>query len=405
MLMVRIVNNMMTKNRWQIREKIIFPCAIAVCFCSLFFYSISAFAHPSTDSQQANEQKTNHQLSQVKKAISQEKSTIKSVDNQRNRLLSQLKDNELAIANIIKDLSDTQQSLKSADAKIKRLNIQKTTLSHDKRIQENVLAQQLRAAYTTGHHDYVKLLLNQENPGSIQRTVTYYQYLNKARIEEIEQYKETIDQLTDVVIELQQQTEQLKTLKQTQSQQKLSLSKSQAKRQATVNQLNQQLIGAKQKLTRLEEEEQNLVAALARIAKLSKQEVDLNGLSKLKKQLSWPVRGKMLRSFGSKKRDYLKWKGVLISSPVGREVKTIHNGTVLFSDWLKGYGLVTVIDHGKGYMSLYGHNQALLKSVGDRVETGEPIALVGQSGGQNRSALYFEIRYNGQAVNPKRWCK
>lgn len=405
MLMVRIVNNMMTKNRWQIREKIIFPCAIAVCFCSLFLYSISAFAQPFNDIQQTNEQKTNHQLSQVKKAISQEKSTIKSVDNQRNRLLSQLKDNELAIANIIKDLSDTQQSLKSADAKIKRLNIQKTTLSHDKRIQENVLAQQLRAAYTTGHHDYVKLLLNQENPGSIQRTVTYYQYLNKARIEEIEQYKETIDQLTDVVIELQQQTEQLKTLKQTQSQQKLSLSKSQAKRQATVNQLNQQLIGAKQKLTRLEEEEQNLVAALARIAKLSKQEVDLNGLSKLKKQLSWPVRGKMLRSFGSKKRDYLKWKGVLISSPVGREVKTIHNGTVLFSDWLKGYGLVTVIDHGKGYMSLYGHNQALLKSVGDRVETGEPIALVGQSGGQNRSALYFEIRYNGQAVNPKRWCK
>jgi septal ring factor EnvC (AmiA/AmiB activator) len=94
-----------------------------------------------------------------------------------------------------------------------------------------------------------------------------------------------------------------------------------------------------------------------------------------------------------------------MAASIGKQVKTIHNGTVLFSDWLKGYGLVTVIDHGEGYMSLYGHNQALLKSVGDRVETGEPIALVGQSGGQSQSALYFEIRHNGQAVNPKIWCR
>ena len=113
----------------------------------------------------------------------------------------------------------------------------------------------------------------------------------------------------------------------------------------------------------------------------------------------------MLHRFGTRKQGYLKWKGVLISSAVGKQVKSIHNGTVLFSDWLKGYGLVTVVDHGKGYMSLYGHNQTLLKNVGDQVEQGEPIALTGQSGGQQQSGLYFEIRHQGKAVNPRLWCK
>ena len=144
---------------------------------------------------------------------------------------------------------------------------------------------------------------------------------------------------------------------------------------------------------------------MAADAAKAKQAENLVGLSKLKRKLSWPVKGRINHSFGSSKQGYLKWKGVFLSAPIGREVKTIHNGTVLFSDWLKGYGLVTVVDHGDGYMSLYGHNQALLKSVGDRVEAGEPIALVGQSGGQANSGLYFEIRHTGIAVNPKLWCK
>ena len=132
---------------------------------------------------------------------------------------------------------------------------------------------------------------------------------------------------------------------------------------------------------------------------------NLVGLSKLKRKLNWPVRGRIQHSFGTKKQGYLKWKGVFLSAPIGRQVKTVHSGTILFSDWLKGYGLVSVVDHGDGYMSLYGHNQALLKSVGDRVEAGEPIALIGQSGGQTQSGLYFEIRHAGKAMNPKLWCK
>ena len=366
----------------------------------LLFISLESFAQSPQEQTQ-----TDQQLSTVKDAINQEKSAIKLVDSKRKKLLEQLKIDELAIAKAIKELKAISQNLSQTKARLVELKTEKSQLEKEKSNQENILAKQLRAAYSTGHHDYLKLILNQENSASVQRTLTYYQYLNSARMKEIEQYQSTINQLTQVVFEQQEQAKKLTFLEQQQIAQKASLDNNMSKRLSTVSQLNQQLQNSQQKLDKLIAEEAELVAALARIAKLSKQEVELNGLSQLKRQLAWPVNGKINHSFGSRKQDYLKWKGVLMAAPLGREVKTIHNGTVLFSDWLKGYGLVTVIDHGEGYMSLYGHNQALLKSVGERVETGEPIALVGQSGGQSQPALYFEIRHNGQAVNPKLWCK
>ena len=194
-------------------------------------------------------------------------------------------------------------------------------------------------------------------------------------------------------------------LKQNQQKQRVKLSENKKKRSKTIASLGKKLLSDKQQLAKLKADEANLTAALQKLTELIRAKVDLTGLSKLKRKLTWPVKGRLLRSFGSKKQGYLKWKGVLLGAPIGRQVQTIHNGTVLFSDWLKGYGLLTVIDHGNGYMSLYAHNQTLLKSVGDQVETGEPIALVGQSGGQDRAGLYFEIRHQGKAVNPKLWCR
>ncbi len=170
---------------------------------------------------------------------------------------------------------------------------------------------------------------------------------------------------------------------------KNNLKQSKNERAKTIQKLNQELSSSKQQLAKLVEAEENLLIEIQRLARLAKKSVELNGLGKLKGKLAWPVNGKIRRSFGSRKQGYLKWKGVLLTAPVGRQVNSIYNGKVLFSDWLKGYGLVTVIDHGNGYMSLYGFNQALLKSVGDTVEAGEPIALVGQSGGQDQAALYF----------------
>lgn len=385
----------MLHNRYKFSARV--TCGLVLFLCLLFIESSNQKAYA--------QQSTNEKLSDVKSAISKQKTTIKQVGSKKQKLLTQLKNDDLAIAKIVKALNKTHASLKQTKKRLNELVKEKSQIIQAKKQQEAVLAKQLRTAYSTGHHDYLKLLLNQQDPGSVQRNLTYYQYLNKARINEIQQYKQTIAQLIEITNQQQQQAAQLQSLESTQNQQKLALEKNKKQRKATVAQLNKALLTSKQKLAKLEQEEADLVSALARMAELSKQEIDLNGLSKLKRKLSWPVKGKINRSFGSRKQDYLKWKGVLLAAPLGRQVKTIHNGTVLFADWLKGYGLVTVIDHGEGYMSLYGHNQALLKSVGERVETGEPIALVGQSGGQSQSALYFEIRHNGQAVNPKLWCR
>ncbi|WP_286271081.1 murein hydrolase activator EnvC family protein [Thalassotalea hakodatensis] len=353
----------------------------------------------------AQETATDEQLDQVKQAIKKEKSTIKEVDKERERLLKQLQSDELAISQQTKSLRNTDKKLDLTQQTLRRLTAEKQQLTSKKQQQETLLAKQLRAAYSTGHHDYLKLILNQENPGKVQRTVSYYQYLNTARIKEIEAFQSTITQLNEVEQQQRSQQQQLAQLKKKQQVDKQALETGKQRREKTVNALNNQLMSAKQQLEKLETEEESLVAALARIARLSKQDFSLSGLSSLRGKLNWPVKGRINRSFGSRKQGYLKWKGVLLAASSGKTISTIHHGVVLFSDWLKGYGLVTVIDHGDGYMSLYGHNQALLKSVGDRVETGEPIALVGQSGGQNQSALYFEIRHNGKAVNPKLWCR
>tara|TARA_R110001583_G_scaffold1542_8_gene11980 strand:+ start:18245 stop:19411 length:1167 start_codon:yes stop_codon:yes gene_type:complete len=357
-----------------------------------------------SDNEKAKQQNS-AKLNDVQQAIAKQESNIFKTNKARSALEKQLKYDDLAIAKVAKAINETEQLLKNTQNKISSLSQEKQQLSSQKITQEQLLAKQLRSAYTTGQHDYLKLLLNQQQSEKIQRTITYYQYMNKARINEIEKFQTTIAQLIIVTTQHQKQVEHLQTLKQNQQKQRVALSENKDNRSKTLASLGKKLLSSKQQLAKLKADEANLAAALQKLTTLIRAEVDLTGLSKLKRKLTWPVKGRLLRSFGSKKQGYLKWKGVLLGAPIGRQVQTIHNGTVLFSDWLKGYGLLTVIDHGNGYMSLYAYNQTLLKSVGDQVETGEPIALVGQSGGQDQAGLYFEIRHQGKAVNPKLWCR
>jgi septal ring factor EnvC (AmiA/AmiB activator) len=365
---------------------------------------VTSHANTANTNEKAKQQ-NNEKLNDVQQAIAAQESNIFNTNKARTKLEQQLKQDDLAIAKAARAINDTEKELNSTKQKIARLAKEKQQLTAQKRQQEQLLAKQLRSAYSTGQHDYLKLILNQEQSEKVQRTVTYYQYLNQARIQEIDTFQATIASLLQVTTEHQEQVTELENLKTSQKQQKLSLDENKSKRKKTITSLNKKLLSSQQKLAKLKAEGANLTAALQKLETIMRAEVRLTGLSKLRRKLSWPVKGRLLRSFGSQKQGYLKWKGVLLGAPIGRQVQTIHNGTVLFSDWLKGYGLLTVIDHGDGYMSLYAHNQTLLKSVGDRVETGEPIALVGQSGGQNQAGLYFEIRHRGKAVNPKLWCK
>jgi septal ring factor EnvC (AmiA/AmiB activator) len=379
-----------------------FFIGLVLMFCS---FDILAQTGPNVKISTQSSAKANQQLSDIQQAINQQKQTLSSTNVEISALEQQLKTDDIAIGEVARNLANTSSSLTTTRQKLGQLSVEKKQLTLAKKQQEQILAKQLRAAYSTGHHDYIKLILNQQKPSNVQRTITHYQYLNAARIKEIETFKSTITQLNDVTAQYQQQAEQLTQLTQTQSQQKQLLELSKTKQKQTLKALNKKALTEQQKLAKLEQEESALVALLRKMAAAAQKVDNLVGLSKLKRKLSWPVKGQIRHRFGSSKQGYLKWKGVFLSAPIGQQVKTIHNGTILFSNWLKGYGLVSVVDHGDGYMSLYGHNQALLKAVGDRVEAGEPIALVGQSGGQANSGLYFEIRHTGIAVNPKLWCK
>jgi murein hydrolase activator len=347
----------------------------------------------------------NQQLSTVQQAITKQQAKIDAAKQQRTRLRLKLKTNDLAIAKIAKQLLQTQHQLNDTKQKIAALTEQQRQLTQQKNTQQEVLAKQLRTAYSNGQNDYIKLLLNQTNPAKVQRTLTYYHYLTDAKIAELEQFNATLAELTGVTDSLVRQQQSLTLLTTEQQQQQTALNQSKQQRTKTLAALSQQLSTDQQKLAQLKTEEENLVSALKKLSQAAQIEIDLTGLANLKHKLNWPTQGRLTNRFGKIKQGYLRWKGILISAPVGKEVKAIHNGKVLFADWLNGYGLVTVIDHGNGYMSLYGHNQTILKSVGERVETGEPIALVGQSGGQSDAGVYFEIRYQGKAMNPRLWCK
>jgi septal ring factor EnvC (AmiA/AmiB activator) len=384
----------------------VFSLLLILC-CSLLAPPLYANTDNLTSTEKTNKQKQDNQkrLNDIHKAIAAQKDNIFKGTKQRTSLEKQLKKDDLAIAAVAKSINETKQNLNTTQAKIVELSKTKRQLQAQKKSQERLLGQQLRSAYTTGHHDYLKLLLNQDQSEKIQRTLSYYQYLNQARIDEIQQFQQTLATLLEVTGQHQDEIENLKALEVKQVQQKRNLDKTKVQRRKTLQALNKKLLSSNEQLAKLTAEESNLNYALQKLESLIQAEFDLLGLSKLKRKLAWPVKGKLRHRFGTRKQGYLKWKGVLISAPIGRQVETIHNGTILFSDWLKGYGLLTVIDHGHGYMSLYAHNQALLKSVGDRVETGEAIALVGQSGGQDQPGVYFEIRHQGKAVNPKLWCR
>jgi septal ring factor EnvC (AmiA/AmiB activator) len=375
----------------------------SLLFISLLFPFV--LTAQENDNNLSAQQQNRDKLDDIQQAIAEQESNIFDTNKQRSAIEQQLKSDDLAIANITKKINNIERDLVVTQTEILTLKSEKDRLTQSKNRQEQLLAKQLRSAYTAGQHDYLKLLLNQDKTDKIQRTLSYYQYLNEARIKEITDFNQTIAQLLEVSTQHQTKIETLDTLKNQQVLESKSLNANKKQRSKTLNTLSKQLLSSQQLLDKLKAEENNLNQALNKLAAIIKAEIDLTGLSKLKNRLSWPVKGKLLHSFGSKKQGYLTWKGVLISAPISRQVNTIHNGTVLFSDWLKGYGLLTVIDHGSGYMSLYAHNQTLLKSIGDRVETGEPIALVGQSGGQTSSGLYFEIRHQGKALNPKLWCR
>lgn len=352
----------------------------------------------------ASQAQQNDELEDLQQQIKRKQQQLEEQLADARALAEKLKADELQIAETAKALNTTQINLENNVQQQRQLKSQQQSLTTKRKQQQEILAKQLRSAFTAGNYDYAKMVFNQEEAGKFERVLTYYQYLNKARLEQINQFKALVNELIAVNEDLLDKQQQLESLQSTQQQQRQRLTSQQASRKSTLSKLEKSIDSDAAQIEQLQINEQALRKAIAEAQQIAAQRpVELKGLRNLQGKLIKPTQGRMRELFGKRRQGQVRWKGVLFNGNAGNPVRAVHYGKVLFADWLRGFGLVTVLDHGEGYMSLYGHNQALLKQAGDTVEAGETIALVGQSGGQSSPNLYFEIRYKGEAVNPGKW--
>lgn len=350
-------------------------------------------------------------LAKIKDLIQQTQAQLNKKLADSERLQNELKLAELQIAETATILNQTDNRLSQTRNELAQLQAQKSNIELDIKQQQDALASQVKSAYMAGNYDFAKMIFNQDQAGKFERVLTYYQYLNKARQKQINSFRDLISTLEDVQKRLDTQETELAVLIEQQSTQSKQLGAQQQKRFAAYTALEKQIRTDQVRVSQLQQQENALVAAIeaAELAaqsareKATAQDVDLNGLTSAKGRLAKPSSGKMQALFGKRRQGQVRWKGVVFNARAGSTVRAVADGVVLYADWLKGFGLVTIVDHGEGYMTVYGRNQALLRNVGDIVLQGQSLSLAGTSGGQSQSGLYFEIRHKGKALNPSQW--
>lgn len=373
---------------------------LRILFVFAFVISLSGINSTNVQAQQSDD------LEAIQQQIKTKTKQINRQLAEAKKLEATLRKAELEIAKTAKALNSTEQELANNTQQQQQLKMQQKALQRKLNLQQKALAKQLRSAFMTGNYDYAKMLLNQQDAAKFERTISYYQYLNKARKSQIDEFRLLVKELQQVNQDLGLKQQRLEQLQGTQQSQKNTLSKQQSLRKVTLSSIEKAIQSDAAKVEQLQINEQNLLRAVQEAQRLAElKPTTLEGLLGYKGKLLIPTKGKVRRLFGDRRQGQVRWKGILIDSKAGGSVVAIHHAKVLYADWLRGFGLVTVLDHGDGYMSLYGHNQALLRQVGDTVSAGEAIALVGQSGGQSVPSLYFEIRHKGKPVNPTKWLK
>ena len=345
------------------------------------------------------------ELKALQSQITAQQNALRDTGKQREKLLQLLEKDEQAIADAARKVNQTENALSDAEKRLSELKQRAAQLDKLKESQQQTLAKQLTSAYLAGNHDYSKMLLNQQDPATIERMLAYYDFLNKARMQAIEQLKQTRQELSAVQQSEQQERNRLNKLVLDQKAQSKRLNQEQDQRQQTLKELQRTISSKASELEQLQIEEASLKRVVEQALAAMRDSPSMDGLAKSRGSLNWPTKGRIKNSFGSQRSGNVRWKGVMLSAPEGQSISAVAAGKVIYADWLRGFGMVLVVDHGKGFMSLYGHAQALLKDAGDTVKAGEAVALVGRSGGQTEPGLYFEIRHKGQAVDPASYCR
>ncbi len=345
------------------------------------------------------------QLTKVSNQIQTLKKTLQQTYQQRSSLEQQLKTAEITSGKLSDQLNKLNTELKQEQKILAELkNTQQKTLTKLK-IQNDGLTQQLRAAYQLGDMPQWKIILNQQDPNTTSRYLIYYRYLSQSRLTLIKEIKQSLTTLTQTIQTSKIHQQNLQRLVEKKRQQQNQEQRVLATRQKLITALNQQARGKQQQLQMLLANQKTLQETITRLAA---QKISLNNQSfnQLRGKLAWPTQGAIMAGFGSNLDvGSQRLTGVIMKTEPGTPVHAVYSGKIIFANWLRGFGLLVIINHGNNYMSLYGRNRAIYAKVGDYVNTGDTIATTGNSGGYNQSSLYFEIRQNGTPINPSLWCR
>jgi murein hydrolase activator len=345
-------------------------------------------------------------LTAVRKEIKALQDRVARETTRRDEGTRALRAAEVEIAAATRKLAEVRGNVRIQQATRRDLTQETQRANRRLAAERAALALQVRASYMTGREELFKLLLSQESPAALGRMLVYFDYYNRARSTRIDRVAGELEKLGTLDEETARVEAELAALETAQAREVAALERSRDERRAAVSKLEADIRDGIAAVAKLRAEEQRLADLVTRVSELMAGfPVDTDEpFATLKGKLAWPVQGKLAGDYGQPRgAGPVKWNGVLLEASAGTPVRAIYHGRVAFADWLQGLGLLVIVDHGGGYMSLYGHNEALLKESGDWVEPGESIAQVGDTGGQSRAALYFEIRLNGEPVNPHAW--
>jgi septal ring factor EnvC (AmiA/AmiB activator) len=372
----------------------------AALLLSLAIHTGTAFAD------EAKEQAA--RLQQLRERISSLKNELGDMRGRQAALQRELESTDKSIGEAAAGMRQLKQQKAESQARLDQLEEERRVQRAALQEMRSRLAQDLRSAYLMGRQEQVKLLLNQEDPATVSRMLAYHGYFTRSRNDRIQALRTTLAGLAVTGQDIIAQQERLDGLLQQQHEVAGQLADGQDERSRVLAKLQLQMKGKAQELAQLERDEQRLhklVESLQQALRdIPPAVTESRSLHELKGRLRWPVAGHISMQYGSRQAGgKLISQGVRIKAQAGADVRAIAKGRVAYADWLRGFGLLLIIDHGKDYMSLYGNNQTLFKEVGEWVEGNEVIATVGSSGGQASAGLYLELRKKGRPFNPAPW--
>lgn len=374
----------------------------------------AVMAHAATSSTSTSIANSEDKLKNIQSHITSLLDQLRSRKDNYQQLQTTLKKNEQETAALNKKIAQIQTKNRDLETHITTLNTQIQQQKEAINTIKQYMREDIRQIHRQGPDNQLKIVLNMEDLNALSRTLYYQQKIISARQTQFEKFTRALSELETTQTALAKEQQELALSYEDLANKKKSLDKKQKQRQSTLAKLEQSI---HQETSALEKKKQEATQLQSLISKLTQQQARANankvlnyGTSEFARQrgrLAWPTAGKLIHNYNQQRlgNGQLRWNGVMLSGSKNQAVNAVYNGRIVFAEWLTGFGNLVIIDHDGGYMSLYGHNDRILKTVGSTVTKGEQIATVGNSGGNLEDALYFEIRHNSKPVDPNAWCK